>query len=85
MIFLDETWNPDDTRVQAEGRNRQNSATIYYIRTRDTIEEYVYRLNLRKQITNSDLRELRERIHAAQHSFDEELFMAENPKGTAGR
>lgn len=64
MIFLDETWTPDDTRVQAEGRNRQNSATIYYIRTRDTIEEYVYSLNLQKQITNSDLRELRERIHA---------------------
>jgi len=72
MIFLDETWIPDDTRVQAEGRNRQNSATIYYIRTRDTIEEYVYSLNLRKQITNSDLRELRERIHAAQHSIPDD-------------
>lgn len=43
-IMLDETWNPDD-QEQAEDRihrgSRIHQVTIYYIRTRDTIEEYV--------------------------------------------
>lgn len=51
IIFMDETWTPDE-QDQAEDRNRNNSADIYYIRTRGTIEEYVLSLNVDKRNVN---------------------------------
>lgn len=45
VIFMDETWNPDD-QEQGEDRchraSRIHQVTCYYLRTRDTIEEDVY-------------------------------------------
>lgn len=51
IIIMDETWVPDD-QIQAEERNRENTAVIYYIRTKGTIEEYVLQLNLDKRNVN---------------------------------
>lgn len=54
IIMLDETWVPDDTE-QAERRNRENTAVIYYIRTKDTIEEYILKINQSKRLTNAQV------------------------------
>jgi SNF2 family DNA or RNA helicase len=54
IIFLDETWNPDD-QLQAEERNRNNSADIYYIRARGTIDEDVYQVTGGKQFVNATI------------------------------
>ena len=58
IIFLDETFNPDD-QTQAEDRNRENSAELYYIRTKGTIEEYVYSITRDKLDTNWNVLDLR--------------------------
>jgi SNF2 family DNA or RNA helicase len=43
-IIMDETWDPDD-QEQAEDRvhraSRIHQVTVYYLRSRDTIEEYI--------------------------------------------
>jgi SNF2 family DNA or RNA helicase len=58
IIFMDETWNPDD-QVQAEDRNRDNSATIYYVRTFQTIEHYVNATTKDKANINYNILDLR--------------------------
>lgn len=58
IIFMDETWNPDD-QVQAEDRNRENSATIYYIRTYETIEHHVQATTVDKATVNYNILDLR--------------------------
>jgi SNF2 family DNA or RNA helicase len=44
VFILDEKWNPDD-QTQVEDRahrtSRMHQVTIYYIRTKETIEEYI--------------------------------------------
>ena len=58
IIFMDETWNPDD-QAQAEDRNRENSATIYYIRTYETIEHHVHATTKDKATVNYNILDLR--------------------------
>jgi SNF2 family DNA or RNA helicase len=52
---MDETWNPDD-QEQAEDRchraSRIHQVTCYYLRTKNTIEEYIYKINLMKSEVN---------------------------------
>lgn len=64
IVFLDETWNPDD-QEQGEDRNRNNTAILYYLRTRDTIEEYILALNLDKRGVNKAILDARRKgFHA---------------------
>jgi non-specific serine/threonine protein kinase len=72
IIFLDETFNPDD-QTQAEDRNRENTAEIYYIRTRGTIEEYVYSITREKMDTNWNVLDLRRLGLRADRIADEAL------------
>lgn len=55
VVFMDQTWNPDNEE-QAEDRAHRGDKTdqvmIYYIRTRDTVEEDVFDRVTGKQITN---------------------------------
>lgn len=55
VIFLDETWNPDD-QTQAEDRAHRGSkdrqVTIYRIISKGTIEEQIYRGNVSKETIN---------------------------------
>lgn len=61
-VFLDETWNPDD-QEQAEDRihrvSRIHQVTVYYIRTKDTIEERVFDEVTGKQMSNTDILDTR--------------------------
>lgn len=61
-IFLDETWNPDD-QEQAEDRihrgSRIHQVTIYYIRTKKTIQELIRRKTERKDHSNKVILKLR--------------------------
>jgi SNF2 family DNA or RNA helicase len=58
VVFLDETWNPDD-QTQAEDRchraSRIHQVTVHYIRTRGTIEELVFDEVTGKQEVNVDV------------------------------
>lgn len=58
VVFLDETWNPDD-QEQAEDRchrmSRIHQVTVYYIRTRGTIEERVFDEVTGKQMSNNQI------------------------------
>jgi Zierdtviridae DNA helicase len=64
IIFMDETWVPDD-QDQAEDRNRNRNATIYYLRTLETIEEYVLATNVDKRNVNDVVLDVhRKRIKA---------------------
>lgn len=58
IVFLDETFNPDD-QEQAEDRNRNNTAVIYYLRTRGTIEEHVLNINTDKKSINKAILDAR--------------------------
>lgn len=62
VIFLDETWVPDE-QEQAEDRahraSRIHQVTIYYIRTKGTIEEYIYKRVASKQNVNQRILDLR--------------------------
>lgn len=55
VIFLDETWNPDD-QTQAEDRAHRGSkdrqVTVYRIISKGTIEEQIYRGNVSKETIN---------------------------------
>jgi SNF2 family DNA or RNA helicase len=66
-VFLDETWNPDD-QEQAEDRihrvSRIHQVTIYYIRTKDTIEERVFDEVTGKQMSNTDILDNRRNSNA---------------------
>lgn len=62
VIFLDETWVPDE-QEQAEDRahrgSRIHNVTIYYIRTRETIEEYIHQRVEGKDNINKRILDLR--------------------------
>lgn len=67
--ILDETWDPDD-QEQAEDRNHRNDdltqlkdeVRIYYYRTRDTIEEYIMEVVGDKELNNSTVLNVREKM-----------------------
>lgn len=62
VIFLDETWNPDD-QEQAEDRvhraSRIHQVSIYYIRSLETIEQMIQERVLDKATINRDILDLR--------------------------
>lgn len=62
VIFLDETWEPDD-QEQAEDRvhraSRNHQVTVYRIITKDTIEEYIKGMNIGKASVNRKILDLR--------------------------
>lgn len=62
VIFMDETWVPDD-QEQAEDRahriSRMHQVMIYYIRSRETIEDYIARRVQGKQNINNMILDLR--------------------------
>lgn len=61
-IIMDETWDPDD-QEQAEDRvhrmSRIHQVTVYYLRSKDSIEEYIKRLVGSKRVTNKNILDLR--------------------------
>lgn len=65
VVFLDEMWSPSDME-QAEDRvhriSRVHNVTIYKIRSKDTIEEYVASINLDKASIHKEVLSIRERI-----------------------
>jgi hypothetical protein len=62
VIFLDETWNPDD-QEQASDRGHRGAKTdqvnVYYIRTLGTLEEYIYNINRQKSRNNFNVLDAR--------------------------
>jgi SNF2 family DNA or RNA helicase len=58
VVFLDETWDPDD-QTQAEDRchrgSRFHQVDIYYLRSKDSIEEYIQKVTSGKRLTNDQL------------------------------
>lgn len=64
VIFLDETWQPDD-QEQAEDRchrgSRIHQVTCYYLRTKGTVEEYIQTVTDEKQRINDRILDLRRR------------------------
>jgi SNF2 family DNA or RNA helicase len=62
VIFTDETWDPDD-QEQAEDRahraSRLHQVTCYYLRSKNTIQEYIANLVEGKAITNREILDLR--------------------------
>lgn len=70
VVMLDETWNPDD-QEQAEDRchraSRIHQVTIYYLRTKDTIEEYVFDTTTGKSLTNDQVLDVRRRMEDQPH------------------
>lgn len=61
-IILDETWDPDDQEQledRIHGRGDLNPVTIYYLRSRDTIEEYIRKVTGGKAALNRDILDLR--------------------------
>ncbi len=70
VIILDETWNPDN-QEQAEDRchraSRIHQVTIYYIRTKDSIEEYVLDTTTGKSMTNEQVLDIQKRMAEKPH------------------
>lgn len=67
-IILDETWDPDDQsqledrfwgRKLGDVKDERNKATVYYIRSKDTIEHYIWLITQGKQITNETILDMR--------------------------
>ena len=62
VVFLDETWDPDD-QEQAEDRchrgSRLHQVTIYYLRSKATIEQYIQQRVTDKSTVNRDILDLR--------------------------
>jgi SNF2 family DNA or RNA helicase len=62
VIFLDETWNPDD---QEQGEDRTHRASrihqvmIYRIKTKNTVEEYIEKVLAMKDDINKAILDLR--------------------------
>jgi SNF2 family DNA or RNA helicase len=67
MIQLDETWNPDD-QEQVEDRihriSRIHQVTIYRIRSKGTIEEYIEQVTMNKADINREILDVHRRIAA---------------------
>jgi len=65
MIVIDETWVPDDQEQVADRLHRASrihQVTVYTIRTRGTIEEYVMETNVDKQHINDLVLDVRRRL-----------------------
>lgn len=64
VIFLDETWNPDD-QEQAEDRvhraSRIHQVTVYRIKTKATVEEYIEKMLTSKKNINDQILDLRQK------------------------
>lgn len=64
MIITDETWDPDD-QEQLEDRSwwrgdmDKANLTVYYVRSKDSIEEYIQNVTFGKAITNKEILDLR--------------------------
>ena len=58
VVFMDQTWNPDNEE-QAEDRchrgAKTSQVTVYYLRTKDTIEDYVFDRVTGKQYSNAEV------------------------------
>jgi Zierdtviridae DNA helicase len=69
VFIFDETWDPDD-QTQAEDRchraSRIHQVTIYYLRTKDTIESAIADVTLGKSIRNVQVLDLRRLVTAGQ-------------------
>jgi SNF2 family DNA or RNA helicase len=61
VIFIDETWDPDD-QEQAEDRchraSRMHQVNVYYLRSRNSLEEYIARITGGKRLTNRQILDL---------------------------
>lgn len=62
VFILDETWDPDD-QAQLEDRchraSRIHQVTVYYFRTRNTIEQYINDTTKSKAVNNMNVLDLR--------------------------
>lgn len=62
MIIIDETWNPDD-QEQMEDRihrgSRIHQVTVYYLRSKGSIEERIQQIVMDKHRLNRDILDLR--------------------------
>lgn len=60
--ILDETWNPDD-QEQLEDRvhraSRMHQVTCYYYRSKGTVEQGIYELNVEKSAINREILDIR--------------------------
>jgi len=58
VIFMDETWDPDD-QTQAEDRvhraSRIHQVMVYYLYSEDSLEEYINRVTAGKKLTNDQI------------------------------
>jgi SNF2 family DNA or RNA helicase len=64
MIILDETWDPDDQEQMEDrswwrGDSERANLTVYYVRSKDSIEEYIQQVAIGKAITNKEILDLR--------------------------
>jgi Zierdtviridae DNA helicase len=60
--LFDETWIPDDQDQlsdRAVNTTRNHQVNVFTYRSRDTIEEYIYQMNLDRAMTNKDVLDLR--------------------------
>lgn len=68
VFIMDETWDPDD-QTQAEDRchraSRIHQVTIYYLRTKGSIEEYVHKVTGTKSARNLRVLDLRRLLASA--------------------
>lgn len=62
VVFYDETWNPDD-QEQAEDRchraSKTSQVTVHYLRSKGTIEHYIWKTTQGKSNTNWDVLDAR--------------------------
>lgn len=65
MHILDETWNPDD-QLQLEDRihrgSRNHQVTVYYYRSKETIEEEIARTTEFKALNNTNILDFHRRV-----------------------
>lgn len=61
VVFMDETWNPDD-QEQAEDRchrvSRVHNVTVYTLRSTNSIEEYIHKAVKNKRRVNEEILDL---------------------------
>lgn len=65
VIFMDETWDPDD-QEQAEDRvhrvSRMHQVTVYYLRSKDSIEQHIAAITGGKRLTNEQILDLHRKL-----------------------
>lgn len=68
VIFMDETWSPDDME-QAEDRAHRTSkvhqVTIYVLRTKDSIDSYIHETCADKAYSHAEILDVRRKVLAA--------------------